>query len=335
MSKPLTAAEIQAHPEYPHIWWDLKPKQEGKLGVAIGRGGPIKIAYEVHGEGETKLVWIMGLGGMKEAWQRQTKDFAHTNGSTYSALIMDNRGVGESDKPFMRYSTSEMAKDVLEVIDHVGWTKERQLHVIGISMGGMIAQELGLLIPNRIASLNLISTAPRLVNTVGFIENLRNRINLFIPRSLDEQLASVKPNLYTPAWLDEPDETEAVVKPFPTNGDRFAAQEVAKRTHPEAFNRTGFMAQAVAAGWHHKSAAQLEELGDKVGRERILVLHGTEDKMITFYHGELLLKDLGGEERGVTKHFFDGLGHVLPAEKRVVFQDLIERMVEKVEGLKD
>lgn len=84
----------------------------------------------------------MGLGGLKTAWQRQTKDFAHTKESTYSSLIVDNRGVGESDKPLMRYSTSEMAKDILEVIDHVGWTKDRQLHVIGISMGGMIAQEL-------------------------------------------------------------------------------------------------------------------------------------------------------------------------------------------------
>lgn len=84
----------------------------------------------------------MGLGGIKEAWQRQTKDFAHTESSTYSSLIMDNRGVGESDKPFMRYTTSEIAKDILEVIDHVGWTEKRQIHVLGISMGGMIAQEL-------------------------------------------------------------------------------------------------------------------------------------------------------------------------------------------------
>jgi surfactin synthase thioesterase subunit len=35
-----------------------------------------------------------------------------------------------------------MARDILEVIDHIGWTKERQLHVIGVSMGGMIAQEI-------------------------------------------------------------------------------------------------------------------------------------------------------------------------------------------------
>ena len=135
------------------------------------------------------------------------------------------------------------------------------------------------MIPNRIATLNLISTAPRIVNTVGFVENLRNRINLFIPRSLDDQIANVKHNIYTQAFLDAPDCLEYKVKPFPTNGDRFAAQEVAKRQTPQHFNRTGFMAQAIAAGWHHKSDAQLKEIGDKVGQARILVLHGTKDRI--------------------------------------------------------
>lgn len=120
----------------------------------------------------------MGLGSLKTAWQRQTKDFGHTQGDKYSVLLIDNRGIGESDKPFMRYSTSEMAKDVIELVDHLGWTEERQLHAVGISMGGMICQELGLLIPNRIASLSLVSTAAAIKNTVGFVENLRNRINL-------------------------------------------------------------------------------------------------------------------------------------------------------------
>jgi predicted alpha/beta hydrolase len=84
----------------------------------------------------------MGLGGMKYAWQRQTKDFAHTKGDQYSSLVTDNRGIGDSDKPTSRYSTSEMAKDIVEVVDHIGWTGKRELHVIGISMGGMIAQEI-------------------------------------------------------------------------------------------------------------------------------------------------------------------------------------------------
>ena len=50
--------------------------------------------------------------------------------------------MGRSDKPIMRYSTSEMARDILEVLNHLGWTSERQLHVLGVSMGGMIALEI-------------------------------------------------------------------------------------------------------------------------------------------------------------------------------------------------
>ena len=76
------------------------------------------------------------------SWQRQTKDFGHERGSKYTSLIFDNRGMGRSDKPLMRYSTSEMARDAYELLDHLGWTAKRQLHVIGISMGGMIAQEM-------------------------------------------------------------------------------------------------------------------------------------------------------------------------------------------------
>lgn len=70
------------------------------------------------------------------------KDFGHDQASKYSCLVFDNRGIGESDKPLTRYSTSEMAKDTFEILNHLGWTSERQLHVIGISMGGMIAQEM-------------------------------------------------------------------------------------------------------------------------------------------------------------------------------------------------
>lgn len=84
----------------------------------------------------------MGLGSLKTQWQRQTKDFGHKQADKYICLVFDNRGVGESDKPIQRYSTSEMAKDCVELLDHLEWTQKRSLYVIGISMGGMIAQEL-------------------------------------------------------------------------------------------------------------------------------------------------------------------------------------------------
>ncbi|KAF2476837.1 alpha/beta-hydrolase [Lindgomyces ingoldianus] len=329
-SRPMTAVELVEHPEYNHTIWPLQPTQKGKFAVAKGRGGPINIAYEVHGHGDRHLVFLMGLGGMKYAWQRQTKDFAHTKGDHYSSLVFDNRGIGESDKPLMRYTTSEMAKDTLELIDHIGWTGIRELHVIGVSLGGMIAQEL------------------------GFLENLRNRANLFIPKPLDTQIINVKRNLYTSTWLLSPDELapESTVQAFPTNGDRFAANEIWKRSSPEYFQKKGFMLQAIAAGWHYKSPADLKTLAESVGRRRIMVVHGGQDRMITFPHGVVLWRGLekgegktGKEYMGmeqeedvyvegeVEKHFVKEQGHVIPIEMRKVFGAWLENLVERGEKL--
>ncbi|KAH7402196.1 Alpha/Beta hydrolase protein [Phaeosphaeria sp. MPI-PUGE-AT-0046c] len=322
---PMTAEELKQHPEYNHTIWDLKPDQKGTVAVANDRGGPINIAYEVHGTGDRHLVWIMGLGGMKYAWQRQTKDFAHDKGDQYSSLVIDNRGIGDSDKPRWRYSTSEMAKDVVELVDHLGWKGQKELHIIGISMGGMIAQEL------------------------GFVENLVNRVNLFLPKSLDEQLAGVKANLYTSEWLNAPDSIPPVTKSFPTNGDRFAANELWKRQHPALFEKPGFILQAVAAGWHYKSPAQLHNIANTVGKKRIMLVHGTEDKMLTFPHGVVLWRGLekgegrtgrenwlGIEEEEdvwtegeIEKHFVKGQGHVLPAEMRAEVNEWLEKLFER------
>lgn len=265
----------------------------------------------------------MGLGGFKTAWQRQTRHFCHSspeNARTYRSLVFDNRGMGASAKPSLRYSTSEMARDTLDLVNALGWTSPRQLHVIGVSMGGMIAQELGLLIPDRIASLILVSTAARVENTVGYIENLRQRINLFIPKEINSQLAEVKANLFSQAFLDAPDKDGG----FPTNGDRFAANELRKRMDKVGFTRKGFVLQAVAAGWHHKSPEQLKMLADRVGRQRICVMHGTLDRMLTFHHALVLVRELG---HGVRFERYQDKGHVLGWEVEDAYNRVIEEMV--------
>ena len=122
---------------------------------AIGPADPLlflkqyyQLLSDYAGRAVLNFLNLKFTGTLKSGWQRQTKDFGHgqnTNrdqSNKYSSLIFDNRGIGESDKPLARYSTSEMAKDTLELIDNIGWTAHRQLHVIGVSMGGMIAQEL-------------------------------------------------------------------------------------------------------------------------------------------------------------------------------------------------
>ena len=122
---------------------------------------------------------------------------------------------------------------------------------------------------------------------------------------------------------------------FPTNGDRFAAQEIKKRQDVEGFTRKGFLAQAVAAGWHYKSAEQLKQIGDAVGRDRIQVMHGTVDRMISVPHADILVHDLGGEESGVSKVIFQGRGHVLLMEERKEFARLIANFVDKCSAVSE
>lgn len=176
-----------------------------------------------------------------------------------------------------------------------------------------------------------------------------NRANLFIPKSLDAQIEGVKKNLYTQEWLDAPDTLEPAVQAFPTNGDRFAANELWKRQHPEYFGKKGFMLQAAAAGWHHKSPEQLQQIAKTVGKNRIMVVHGTKDRMLTFPLGVVLWRGLekgqgvtGKEnwlgvededdiwqEGEIEKHFIKGQGHVLPAEMREEFNSWIQGLVER------
>ena len=149
--------------------------------------------------------------------------------------------------------------------------------------------------------------------------------NLSVPKSIDVELDATKARIFSQSWLNEPDAEGH----FPTNGDRWAAQELTKRRDIEGFTRRGFILQAMAANWHHKSPAQLNKLGDQVGRNRILVIHGTIDRMITQPHGELLVKELGGEEEGVARCMVEGRGHGLPMEWRRPLTKVIAEFVEK------
>jgi pimeloyl-ACP methyl ester carboxylesterase len=76
----------------------------------------------------------MGLNISLQSWDYQYGYFSKQK--EFSALVFDNRGVGWTDSPKGRYTTSEMAKDVLDLILHVGW--DDKVHVVGISMGGMV-----------------------------------------------------------------------------------------------------------------------------------------------------------------------------------------------------
>ncbi|MGH7305989.1 MAG: alpha/beta fold hydrolase [Candidatus Rokuibacteriota bacterium] len=117
------------------------------------RVGDIEMYYQDVGSGEP-LVLIMGFGGDQTAWAFQMADFA----ARYRVIAFDNRGVGQSDAPDRPYTTRMMAGDALGLMDALGVDSA---HVLGVSMGGMIAQELVLARPDRVRSLHLACTFGR------------------------------------------------------------------------------------------------------------------------------------------------------------------------------
>ncbi len=110
----------------------------------------IKINYKVEGQGDP-LVMIMGLGSGRRRWASQAPFFK----KHFQVVTFDNRGVGKSGKPEGPYSTRMMADDTIKLMDHLGI---RKAHVMGISMGGMIAQELAINYPERVGKLVLACT---------------------------------------------------------------------------------------------------------------------------------------------------------------------------------
>jgi 3-oxoadipate enol-lactonase len=112
----------------------------------------VKLAWERHGEG-APLLLIHGLGYARWGWEPVVAPLARS----FDVLLFDNRGIGESDTPPGPYTTAELAADALLVLDEAG---VERAHVLGTSLGGMVAQELALAVPERVDRLVLVSTTP-------------------------------------------------------------------------------------------------------------------------------------------------------------------------------
>src|SRR5260370_4187765 len=110
-----------------------------------------KIYWDEQGHGSPVLL-IMGLGYPSVMWYRTRPVLA----PRYRTIVLDNRGVGRSGVPPGPYPIALMASDAAAVLDAAGI---ESVHVFGISMGGMIAQEFALQYPKRVRSLILGCTA--------------------------------------------------------------------------------------------------------------------------------------------------------------------------------
>lgn len=125
-------------------------------------GGGARIHYEVtHGKGSDPrtVVLVQGLGLSSRFWFEQPELLRDAPDGPRKIVVLDNRGTGRSDKPKGRYAIRTMADDVIAVLDAVG---EQRAVIVGISMGGMIAQRVAMHHPHRVSGLVLLATLPGL-----------------------------------------------------------------------------------------------------------------------------------------------------------------------------
>ena len=178
--------------------------------------------------GGPPLLLIMGFGGDHLAWAYQFRVFAER----YRVIAFDNRGAGQTDAPDTPYTTALMADDAAGLLDALGVDRA---HVIGVSMGGMIAQELALRHPARVRSLHLGCTLARpdayMRALVAAWRTLRTSL------SREDMLRAVALWLFAPVTYEErPEFVEMVVQtalanPFPQTLVGFVRQSEAILGH--------------------------------------------------------------------------------------------------------
>ena len=158
--------------------------------------GDIDISYEVMGEGPP-LVLIMGLTATMDWWDPQ---FLDALSRKRQLLIFDNRGAGRTGAPAdQKFTISQMADDTIGLMDALGMDRA---DVMGVSMGGMIAQELALSYPERVNKLVLCVTFCGGENTVYTSKEVLGRL---VDRSgtTEEMVARFATLLFPDEWLEQ------------------------------------------------------------------------------------------------------------------------------------
>src|ERR1700761_1435840 len=120
--------------------------------MPTARVNDIELNYRLEGDGEETIVLVNGLADDLEAWGFRRDAFL---GAGYRVLRFDNRGIGASSSPAGPYSSRMLADDTKALADSLGITG---FHLMGVSMGGMIAQEYALAYPADLRSVTFACT---------------------------------------------------------------------------------------------------------------------------------------------------------------------------------
>ena len=119
------------------------------------RSGSLRIAYELRGTVRRRpwLVLIQGMGFDRLGWEPVLRKLRRR----FRLVLVDNRGFGRSGRPAGSFTVADMAGDIVAVLDAAGIGRA---HVLGASLGGMVAQELAITHPERVDGLVLAATTP-------------------------------------------------------------------------------------------------------------------------------------------------------------------------------
>src|SRR3954468_932027 len=254
-------------------------------GTASGTAHPdlhTQLYWESTGEGQPVLL-VMGLGLSGGAWWRTVDTLSRD----FRVITFDNRGVGRSRGLTPAYTTEALADDAVAVLDALGIA---EANIYGISLGGMVAQQLALRHPRRVRSLVLGATHPGGPRPAPPYEEVlvfcRRRSTM---RMKEAAWASVPYN-YGPRAREE-------------QVDRIADDIERRLSNP--FNEHAYRAQLFAAALHN-CYGRLDRI-----RAPVLVVHGEHDRVIPVENAHLLAERIPDSRLGILRE----AGHLYPTEE--------------------
>ena len=265
----------------------------------------IDICTDSYGDrGDPAILLIMGAGASMIIWE---ENFCQrlADGGRF-VIRFDNRDTGRTTccpvgEP--NYSMQDMADDAVAVLDHYGIDKA---HIVGASMGGMITQLVGLNHPGRVLSLTPIMSSPDPGAVTDAMEGKPTRYALSPPT--DALLAAAASGA-TLDWSDRAAVLDNRVAMFRVlTGSAHPYDEAARRA---LFGREIDRAVSIASSQNHGFVVgATERWHDRLDTLSVptLVIHGTEDPILPFDHGQAIAESIPGAKLLA----LPGVGHELP-----------------------
>jgi 3-oxoadipate enol-lactonase len=202
--------------------------------VTTTRINDIDMYYEEHGDPASEpLMLIMGFGMNAAAWAPQIPALSER----YRVIAFDNRGAGRTSQPEEPYTIPQMAADAAAMLDHLAI---ESAHIVGASMGGMIAQEFALRYSSRVRGLVLACTTPGGPHSAGYDKMMTSSEEGLATADLSEMLTPERVKegmdlMFTPEFQAHPGvgliQTGAAAMLYPQSLAGMKGQLAAVRAH--------------------------------------------------------------------------------------------------------